>query len=322
MQTARGANISRSAVPGEAAVTYRVFRDGRELTPDELPAQLAAATGESVPPFEMELVFPNGRSLFLFAGATPLLDAAGKVHGAVMAGVDVTSLHQLQERERRYLYTLAHNLRAPASIIKGNLQYLLQLLPGEYITPHRTIFQALERGLYRMNTMIDDFNLVTRLEEGSIDICPEPVALKLFLNDLLQHSEQALETNRLHLDVPPDLPPVQADPEYLQTIVINLLDNAQKFSKPDTPIHVTGYRQDGEVVISVADQGIGIAPEDLPHIFDRFYRVGLVRKAEGTGLGLYIVKRLVEIQGGRIRVESEVGKGSTFYCTLPVAHAS
>lgn len=236
-----------------------------------------------------------------------------------MAGVDVTPLHELREREHRYLYTLAHNLRAPATIIQGNLQYLLEMLTDECIKPHRSILQSLERGLFRMNAMIDDFYLVTRLEEGSVEISAVPVALKSFLDNQLQHFGQALETSRIHLDLPLDLPPVQADLEYLQTIFVNLLDNAQKFSREDTPIHVAASRQDGEVVISVTDQGIGIAPEDLPHIFDRFYRVGHVRKAEGTGLGLFITKRLVEAHGGRIWVESEVGKGSTFNFTLPLA---
>ncbi len=83
--------------------------------------------------------------------------------------------------------------------------------------------------------------------------------------------------------------------------------------------HVTAHRQDDEVVIAVHDQGIGIAPDDLPHIFDRFYRVGHMRRAEGTGLGLYITKRLVEAHGGRIWAESEEGKGSTFSFTLPTA---
>jgi signal transduction histidine kinase len=170
-----------------------------------------------------------------------------------------------------------------------------------------------------MNSMIDDFILVTRLEEGSIELDVEPMALGPFVKDLIDHYDQDLETDRIQLDVAPDLPPVLADREYLQVILVNLIGNAQKFSQPETPIRLSARCQDGEVVIAVTDQGIGITPEDLPHIFDRFYRVGRVRKAEGTGLGLYIVKRLVEAHGGRIWVESEVGNGSTFFFTLPIA---
>ena len=170
-----------------------------------------------------------------------------------------------------------------------------------------------------MSTMVDDFYLVTRLEREPIALHPVPVALPSYLRELLPRFAQVLETGRIHLDLPADLPPVAADPKYLQTILLSLLGNALKFSAPDTPILLAARRQEGEVVITVTDQGIGIAPEDLPHIFDRFYRVERMRKAEGTGLGLYITKCLVEAHGGRLRVESEEGKGSTFSFTLPVS---
>jgi signal transduction histidine kinase len=170
-----------------------------------------------------------------------------------------------------------------------------------------------------MITMVDDFSLVTRLEEGPITLNCTPVMLTTYLRDFMQRYDQVLETERIHLNIPDDLPPVLVDPGRLDVILRNLLENALKFSEPETPIGVTAYRQDAEVIISVTDQGIGIAPEEQPHIFDRFYRVERIRKAEGTGLGLYITKRLVEAHGGRIWVKSEVGKGSTFTFTLPIA---
>ena len=127
------------------------------------------------------------------------------------------------------------------------------------------------------------------------------------------------ESSRIHHDLPAELPPVLIDPKHLQTILLSLLGNALKFSTPDTPVLIAAHQQGGEVVITVTDQGIGIAPDDLPHIFDRFYRVGRMRNAEGFGLGLYVAKRLVEAHGGRIWVESEEGKGSTFFVSLPMA---
>ena len=229
-------------------------------------------------------------------------------------------LRELQERERRYLYTLAHNLCAPASIIQGNLQLLLEGLQSSgCVQPYHHYVEALERGLQRMSTMIDDFMLVTRLEAGPIALATSPVALAPYLHDFLQRFGSAQETSRIHVELPADLPPVLADPKYLHSIFQSLLRNALKFSTRDTPIRVTAHQQEGELVITVADQGIGIAPDDLSHLFDRFYRVERMRKAEGTGLGLFITKRLVEAHGGRIRVESEVGKGSTFAFTLPIA---
>jgi len=249
----------------------------------------------------------------------PICDAAGQVIEILAVGTDITALHGAQERERRYLYTLAHNLRVPATIIKGNLEFLLEQLPSDNLAKHQELITALKRALNRMSLMVDDFTIASRLEEGQLALHPAPVTLATYLPEFMQHAGQVLETERLQFDVPADLPMVQADPRLLDVILLSLLDNARKFSAPESPIRVTARRQDHAVEIAITDQGIGIAPDDLPHLFDRFYRVGHTRKAEGTGLGLYIAKRLVDIHGGQIRAESQRGQGSTFAFTMPVA---
>ena len=304
--------------------------DGTPFTYDET-VSIRALRGETVTGIPQVIHRPDGHVLWVSTSAAPIRTPDGVILGAVTTFTDITVLHELQERERRYLYTLAHNLRAPATIIQGNLQLLLEgLQPGECVRPPHQIVEALERGLHRMSIMVDDFTLVTRLEEGPITLQTAPITLAPYMQDLLQRYATVLETRRIQLDLPADLPPVLADPKYLQTILLSLLGNAQKFSAADMPIRVAACRQEGEVVIAVTDQGIGIAPDDLPRLFDRFYRVGQVHKAEGTGLGLYIAKRLVDAHGlpavagtakmgGRIWAESEVGKGSTFSFTLPVA---
>ncbi|MHB0938504.1 MAG: sensor histidine kinase [Armatimonadota bacterium] len=293
--------------------------DGQEVPFEAFPA-MRALHGEEVRYQELRVTLPEGKERWLSMAAAPIRLATGEIQGAVTVFADISPLRQALERERRYLYTLAHNLRAPATIIKGNLDLLLEALqPGDLLKPYRPLLEAIQRGLYRMDTMIDNFYLVSHLEEGTITLHPTPLALAAYLPDVLQRSADILELARIHLDLPPDLPPVLADPERLETILVNLLENAQKFSEAGTPIRVAARRQNGEVVIAVTDQGIGIAPYDLPHIFDRFYRVEKIRKAEGTGLGLYLTRRLVELHGGRIWVESAVGKGSTFSFTLPVA---
>jgi len=292
--------------------------DGTPYTPEETPQARALYRDETV---RGEIIVLRGddSAIWVSMTAAPIYLQDGQKLGVIATLTDITKLHELQQRERRYLYTLAHNLRVPATIIKGNIEFLLEMQASEDMEPYNQIFDALGRGLFRMNTMIDDFYLVTLLEEGTLQLHREPVALQPFAQEALDQFRQILEFERINLDIPPDVPQVQADPEYLGTILQNLLWNAQKFSPPDTPIRLAARRQDGEVVISVTDHGIGITPEDLPHIFDRFYRVERMRKAEGTGLGLYLVKRLVEAHGGRIWVESAVGKGSTFYFTLPEA---
>ncbi len=146
-----------------------------------------------------------------------------------------------------------------------------------------------------------------------------PIALAPYVSALLRRVDAVLDSARIHCDFPPDLPPVLADPGALETILVKLLHNAHKFSAPATPIRVDAHREDDRVVIAITDEGIGIAPEHLPHILTPFYRVGHMRKAESSGLGLYLAQRLVEAHGGTIRVTSQVGIGSSVSFTLPVA---
>lgn len=159
-----------------------------------------------------------------------------------------------------------------------------------------------------------------RLEGKQLVLTLQPVNLRSYLDNLLQRSATAMDIKAIRLDIPEELPPVSADYNRLERIFVNLLSNAIKYSEPDSPIIVSARQADGMVNISVIDQGCGIPSEDLIHIFDRFYRVARARKAEGIGLGLYITRMLVEAHGGSIRVESEVGEGSTFSFTLPIAH--
>ncbi|MHB9132689.1 MAG: sensor histidine kinase [Armatimonadota bacterium] len=245
---------------------------------------------------------------------------AGQVRWAGIILIDITELHQLEEQERRLINTVAHDLRAPATIITGQLEFLLELLsPQASSELAQASIDALQRALHRMSQMIDDLTEVSHLESGEIPLQRKPVTLATWLPQFLRQNQQVLATERMQLDLPENLPPVSADPHRLTRILLNLLENAQKYSQPTTPIYISAYQQDREVVIAVADQGQGIRPEDMPKIFDRFYRASHQRKGVGIGLGLYITKALVEAHGGRIWVESELGKGSTFSFTLPVA---
>ena len=167
--------------------------------------------------------------------------------------------------------------------------------------------------------MIQDLVDATRWESGQLELKREAIILPGYFNDLLHRLSLSMETTRIRVKMPADLPPVCADYARLERILVNLLSNALKYSDPGTPVQVNARAQDGAVVIAITDQGRGIPPEVIPHLFERFYRAPEERKGEGIGLGLFITKVLVEAHGGRIWVESEVGKGSSFYFTLPVA---
>jgi len=170
-----------------------------------------------------------------------------------------------------------------------------------------------------MNAMILDLVDSARLEANQLRMEPASVDLRSFVLDLQGRLAGALAMDRVRVQIPEGLPQVSADPNRLERILTNLLSNALKYSEPETEVFVGAERQDGMVRVWVSDSGVGIAEEDIPQLFQRFYRAKSGRKAEGLGLGLYITRMLVEAHGGKIWVESDLGKGSTFSFTLPLA---
>lgn len=292
--------------------------DGHEIELHEFPA-MRALQGERVIAHVLRVHLPDHEDVWLSFSSAPIRMPDGQLLGAVTVFTDVTELHNLQEQERLILHTVAHDLRAPATIINGQLDLLLEFFGSENLSgPAQASIEALKRALHRMNVMIDDLTQVTLLDAGNIILKREPVVLASYLPNLLQRGVGVIDVTRLEVAIPESLPPVAADPARLERILMNLLINAQKYSTPNTPIRLSARQRRNEVVVSVSDQGQGIPPQDLPHIFDRFYRSEYKRSAEGIGLGLYITKALVEAHGGRIWVESTVGQGSTFSFSLPI----
>jgi signal transduction histidine kinase len=209
-------------------------------------------------------------------------------------------------------------------VILGQAQLLRQALQRAGIDGReKSSAEAIGTSAQRMNAMIQDLVDRARLESGQLRLNLRPVDLASYLRELKERLAGIMETERIHLEAPADLPPVLADPDRLERILMNLLTNAFKYSNPGTPITVRLARRDREVVTTVVDRGPGILPEELPLLFQRYRRTqAAVKRREGLGLGLYITKGLVEAHGGRIWAESEVGQGSRFSFTLPVANTN
>jgi len=293
--------------------------DGNHLPLEQQPIT-RALRGERVFNVIMALHPPAHDTVWISSSAAPILTPDGEMLGAVVTLTDITALHDLQEEQKTILHLVSHDLRAPITIINGYAGVLLSALTERQLDGLLLdSTEAILRGVRRMNSMIDDLVDSARIEGGQMQLDRQPVDLTAYLPDLLQRSAPVMPVARIHLEVPPDLSPVSADYNRLERIMTNLLSNALKYSDPDTPVFVRISQQAGEVMVAITDQGKGIAPDTLPHLFERFYRAKEVRKAEGLGLGLYITKMLVEAHGGRMWVESEVGKGSTFTFTLPIA---
>ena len=234
--------------------------------------------------------------------------------------VDITDRKRADQFREQYVYAISHDLRNPLGAVQGLAQFLVRKLEkaglnGSEAQSAKGIITSAER----MNSIIQDLLDSMHLEAGQFVLEKQPVDLRSCISDLLERSVNMTGDRRVNLDIPEDLPPVLADPGRLERILTNLLTNALKYSPPETEVAVRAVNAGEEVTVSVTDLGSGIGPEDLPHIFDRFYRSERTRKLEGVGLGLHITKMLVEAHSGRIWVDSQLDKGSTFHFSLPGA---
>lgn len=228
------------------------------------------------------------------------------------------NLEGVEQRRRELVGDLTHELRTPLTIVEG---YLEGISDGT-IEPSVDIYQRLVRETARLRRLVNDLQELSQAEAGYLPIQMEKLELPPLLQALVtKFSDQLLEDSPLlQLECPTDLPAVAADPERVEQVLMNLLGNAVRYT-PTGSITVRSWSEGRKVWIAVVDTGQGIKPEDLPHVFERFWRADRSRDraSGGTGIGLAISRRLVELQGGTIEVESELGKGSTFRFSLTVA---
>ena len=228
------------------------------------------------------------------------------------------ALEGVEQRRRDLVGDLTHELRTPLTIVEG---YLEGLTDGTIeATPE--IYQRLSRETGRLKRLVNDLQELSKAEAGYLPINAKKFDIRSLLSQLvLRFSDQLIDSEtRLKLEASFDLPRANADPERIEQILVNLIGNALRHTEMGV-VEIQACQQKGMILVSVVDTGVGIAPEDLPHVFERFWRSDRSRnrRSGGTGIGLAISKKLVELQNGTISVESEVGKGSTFSFTVPIA---
>jgi signal transduction histidine kinase len=230
------------------------------------------------------------------------------------------TLEQTEQRRLSLLADVTHELRTPLATIEG---YMEGLLDG-VIAPSKPTFTLILRESVRLQRLIEDLQLLSRAEAGQLPVKPTALNLRERLEALAAQFEPqfAAQEIALGLEASPDLPPVWADPDRLDQVMINLLANAMRYTPTGGAVMIRALGFERFVQIAVCDSGMGIAPEHLPHLFERFYRVdkSRARQSGGSGIGLTIARHLIYAQGGDIWAESEgPGHGATFHLTLPVA---
>ncbi|MGC4000352.1 MAG: MASE3 domain-containing protein [Anaeromyxobacter sp.] len=227
--------------------------------------------------------------------------------------VTIRRLEKVTEQREDLLRAVSHDLRNPLQVVLLQVERLSRAA-GDLAVVRRPVSSIRFAGR-RMERMLRDLADASRLEGGALQLDRAPLALGPFVDQLLEVEHGVLETDRVRNEVPLGLPPLDVDADRLDRILVNLVGNALKYS-PGTVV-IGAHAGDGEACLWVSDEGPGIPPADLARLFERFYR-GHRHEGEGLGLGLFIVKRLVEAHGGRIEAESAVGRGSTFTIHLPL----
>jgi len=248
---------------------------------------------------------------------------SGEITGALVLFHDITELKKMDQVRRDFVANVSHELRTPLSILRGYIETLLDSPK----TPHdelTRILGVMERHSKRLDLLAEDLLTLAQLESGNPNLQMTTVDLSSFLPEIVRDWEKKLTSKQLSMsvDVPPELWTINVDRTRLQEALYNLLDNAVKYSREHGEIRVSARQRDGEIELTVSDDGIGITKEDLPRIFERFYRADKARgpdKVRGTGLGLAIVKHIAQLHGGRVEAESELDKGTTIRVVLPTA---
>ncbi len=281
----------------------------------------AVRRGAAAPQQEIEFVGGDHSTWLEVTGTRiPPLDGA-RGHWALFVLHDVTRQKRLEAVRRDFVANVSHELRTPLSVIKG---YVETLVDGHREIPLEArdkFLRTIQRHTERLNSLLEDLLTLSRLESVNPGLRREPVDLAALLTEIVDdcRARPAAAGHHLRCVVGPELGHLSLDPLKITQAVENLLDNAVKYTPAGSQIEVAAQRRDGDVVVSVRDNGPGIPAADLPHLFERFYRVdkGRSREKGGTGLGLSIVKHIVQLHGGREWVESTPGQGSTFFFSLP-----
>ncbi len=242
------------------------------------------------------------------------------VRGAIAVFHDITRLKELEKIRRDFVANVSHELRTPLTTIKGYAETLLEGALKEEVASQ--FIQVIRKHTDRLTKIVEDLLTLSKIESREFQLKKEAIVVSDLIDDAVGFMKEVAEKKRISIlvnEVSPSLT-AEGDRNYLEQVLFNLLDNAVKYGCEGGRVTISAIGKDQrEVQLSIEDNGSGIPDEDIPRIFERFYRVDKGRSQElgGTGLGLSIVKHIVQAHGGKVWVESTPGKGSTFYFTLP-----
>ena len=305
----------------EQLLDVMTFRrpDGREMSIGDLPLAQVAATGSTVRAEEVIIELADGRSVKTLVNATPVFSDSGEIVSIVATMQDMTPLEELERMRSEFLGMVSHELRTPLTTIKGSAASVLGSPTDPNPVKARQFFRIIDEQVDHMSNLIDDLLDATRIEAGVLSVAPEPTDVAVLVEEARKAFLRGGARNAVDVDIPPDLPWVRADRQRMAQVLNNLFSNAAKHSPDLSKITVSSWHMDVYVVVSVSDEGRGMAAERMSYLFNKFSQgrdEGL--SADGHGLGLAICKGIVESHGGRIWAESGgEGLGMRVSFTIP-----
>lgn len=302
------------ALAGQAVIGRPVSQVLRDA---ELVKLFQAGQGQ-LPKTAGEFQIGAGRTLY--ASASTIIGADGSALGRVCVLRDVTHFKELDQMKSEFVATVSHDLRAPLTFMRGYATMLPMV--GALNEKQKEFGDKIVAGVEQMTVLIDDLLDLGRIEAG-VGLAREPVQMTAVINEVVETlTPHALSRGlKLQVELPASLPRLSGDYILLRQALTNLVDNALKYTPSGGEVRLRASTDEVDFLFTVSDTGVGIAPADQAHLFEKFFRVRQrgSTQVKGSGLGLAIVKSIVERHGGKVWLESKLGKGSTFYVTLPLA---
>ena len=303
------------------------------LTEAHLPPELASAIDKSLKTREttfasisQELSVGPAKEVHLRAHTAPVRSDVGEIMGAVTVLQDISYLKEIDKMKSEFVTMVTHELRAPIAAVEQQLTVILNGMAGQVTEEQEKLLSRAKDRTKGLLTLIKDLLDLSKIEAGRMVQYKEPLALQEVVQRVvdLMRAEAEQKSIALQFSVSPEIPLIHADRNSMEEIFTNLISNAIKYTPENGKVWVVLSEERGFVKASVSDTGIGIEEENLPRIFDKFYRVKTkeTRQIVGTGLGLSIVKSIVAAHLGSISVESKAGAGTTFTILLPKESAS
>ncbi|MGB9673144.1 MAG: ATP-binding protein, partial [Anaerolineales bacterium] len=267
---------------------------------------------------EGDLKRPSGIPLPVGITYAPLMNPEGILLNIIATVRDITRFREADELKTTFISVISHELKTPVALIKGYVSTLRREDANWDPSVIQDSLAVIEEEADHLTELIENLLDASRLQAGALSMNLSDLALAPLIERIAQKFQTQTTQHKIIVDIPPNFPIIMADENRISQLLSNLISNAIKYSPDGGEIRISGQARPDQVIICVSDEGVGIPPEDIPFVFDRFYRAEDAKKnTKGAGLGLYLARAVVEAHGGHIWVDPKMGKGTRICFSLP-----